>query len=95
MTITGFHSIEEKIRSLLKNKDAAPNYKLFYSKPGPRVKKILAVAKEAGVTAEQTDDNKLDDLVKDLDETLQDKALPWYPERTFRVAEKEIVATHV
>ena len=72
MTITGFHSIEEKIRSLLKNKDAAPNYKLFYSKPGPRVKKILAVAKEAGVTAEQTDDNKLDDLVKDLEPSLQD-----------------------
>ena len=55
MTITGFHSIEEKIRSLFKNKDAAPSYKLFYSKPGPRVKKILEAAKEAGVTAEQVD----------------------------------------
>ena len=72
MIITGFHSIEEKIRSLSKNKENADNYKLFYSKPGPRVKKILAAAKEAGVTAEQTDDKKLDDLVKDLDPTLQD-----------------------
>ena len=72
MIITGFHSIEEKIRSLLKNNDAAKDYKLFYSKPGPRVKKILAAAKEAGVTAEQTDDKKLDELVKDLDPTLQD-----------------------
>ena len=72
MTITGFHSIEEKIRSLFKNKDAAPSYKLFYSKPGPRVKKILEAAKEAGVTAEQVDDKKLDELVKDLDSTLQD-----------------------
>lgn len=72
MIITGFHSIEEKIRSLSKNKDNASNYKLFYSKPGPRVKKILAAAQDAGVTAEQTDDKKLDDLVKDLDETLQD-----------------------
>ena len=72
MVITGFHSIEEKIRSLSKNKENTSNYKLFYSKPGPRVKKILAAAQDAGVTAEQTDDKKLDDLVKDLDETLQD-----------------------
>ena len=72
MIITGFHSIEEKIRSLLKNNDAAKDYKLFYSKPGPRIKKILDAAKQAGVTAEQTDDKKLDELVKDLDPTLQD-----------------------
>ena len=72
MTITGFHSIEEKIRSLFKNKDAAPSYKLFYSKPGPRVKKILEAAKEAGVTAEQVEDKKLDELVKDLEPALRD-----------------------
>ena len=72
MTITGFHSIEEKIRSLLKSKENAQAYKLFYSKPGPRVKKILAAAKEAGVSAEETDNKKLDELVKDLDETLRD-----------------------
>lgn len=72
MIITGFHSIEEKIRSLIKNKEAAPDYKLFYSKPGPRVKKILAAANEAGVVSEQTDDKNLDALVKNLDETLRD-----------------------
>ena len=72
MTITGFHSIEEKIRSLLKTKENAQAYKLFYSKPGPRVKKILEAAKQAGVTAEQTDDKKLDEFVKELDEVLQD-----------------------
>ena len=72
MIITGFHSIEEKIRSLLKSKGDAAAYKLFYSKPGPRVKKILEAAKEAGVTAEQTDDKKLDDLVKNLEPALQD-----------------------
>ena len=72
MTITGFHSIEEKIRSLLKTKGDSAAYKLYYSKPGPRVKKILEAAKEAGVTAEQTDDKKLDDLVKNLEEALQD-----------------------
>ena len=72
MFVTGFHSIEEKIRSLIKSKGDASAYKLFYSKPGPRVKKILEAAKQAGVTAEQTDDHKLDDLVKELDEVLQD-----------------------
>ena len=72
MIITGFHSIEEKIRSLLKTKGDPAAYKLYYSKPGPRIKKILEAAKQAGVTEEQTDDKKLDELVKDLDSVLQD-----------------------
>lgn len=72
MTITGFHSIEEKIRSLLKTKADSSDYRLFYSKPGPRVKKILAAAKEAGLAAEECDNKKLDNLVKNLDPALQD-----------------------
>ena len=67
MVITGFHSIEEKIRS-----QKIDGVKLFYSKPGPRVKKILAAAKEAGVPCEQTDDKQLDSLVSSLDEALRD-----------------------
>ena len=58
MFITGFHSIEEKVRSQKKNQAAAGSgkaegsaagsaYKIYFSKPGPRVKKILAAAKEA------------------------------------------------
>ena len=69
MIITGFHSIEEKVRS---QKGAASGLKIFYSKTGPRVKKILAAAKEAGIPCEQTDDSKLDSLVAELDETLRD-----------------------
>ena len=80
MVITGFHSIEEKLRTAKgKGSDkgagvAAANagLKLFYSKPGPRVKKILAAAKEAGITAVQTDDKKLDEMVSGLDEKLRD-----------------------
>ena len=69
-TTTGFHAIEEKLRSL---KDGTGSgYKLYYSKPGPRVKKILAVAKEAGITAEQTDDKKLDEMVSSLSPALRD-----------------------
>ena len=70
MYITGFHSIEEKVRSL--KKDTQSGYKLYFSKPGPRVKKILAAAKEAGITCEQTSDAELDKLVSGLDETLRD-----------------------
>lgn len=81
MVITGFHSIEEKLRAAKgKGGDkgasgaAASNagLKLYYSKPGPRVKKILAAAKEAGITAVQTDDKKLDEMVSGLDEKLRD-----------------------
>ena len=76
MVITGFHSIEEKLRAAKgkggDNGAAAAGLKLYYSKPGPRVKKILAAAKEAGISATQTDDKKLDEMVSGLDETLRD-----------------------
>lgn len=78
MYITGFHSIEEKVRSQKKDAQSASKagassgYKIYFSKPGPRVKKILAAAKEAGITCEQTNDAGLDKLVSGLDETLRD-----------------------
>ena len=70
MIITGFHAIEEKIRSL--KEGTKPEFQLHYSKPGPRVKKILEEAKKAGVNCHQTDDKSLDLLVKDLDPVLRD-----------------------
>ena len=70
MFITGFHSIEEKVRS--QKKDTPSGYKIYFSKPGPRVKKILAAAKDAGITCEQTNDAALDQMVSGLDETLRD-----------------------
>ena len=70
MIITGFHAIEEKIRSL--KEGTKPEFQLHYSKPGPRVKKILEAAKKAGVNCHQTDDKSLDLLVKDLDPVLRD-----------------------
>ena len=83
MFITGFHSIEEKVRSQKKNQAAAgagkaegsaagSAYKIYFSKPGPRVKKILAAAKEAGITCEQTNDAQLDKFVSGLEESLRD-----------------------
>lgn len=70
MVVTGFHSIEEKLKSL---KDSpSSGYKLYYSKPGPRIKKILAAAKDAGIIATQVDDKKLDQMVSSLSPALRD-----------------------
>ena len=69
---TGFHSIEEKVNATLKEGSNSKEYKIFFSKPGPRVKKILETAKKAGITAEQVNDKKLNELVADLPEALQD-----------------------
>lgn len=69
--ITGFHAIEEKV---LKAKDSKQNkgMQIFYSKVGPRVKKILSFAKEASVPCNNVDDKKLNELVKDLPLTSQE-----------------------
>lgn len=70
--ITGFHAIEEKVLSLAKVKSNPKDYQVFYSKAGPRVKKIIEEAKKNGVTVTQCDDKTLDANVSELDETLQD-----------------------
>jgi len=66
--ITGFHSIEEKVRAG-KNQS---NIKIFYSKPGPRVKKIVEAANKAGIKVFNVDEMKLNEMVANLDETLRD-----------------------
>ena len=58
--VTGFHAIEESVNAIQKSKKNPQNVKLFYSKVGPRVKKILATAKEAGVSSVQVENSKLD-----------------------------------
>ena len=80
MVVTGFHSIEEKVLAFSERgagkgsdkKQSPKGVKLFYSKPGPRVKKILEKADEAGILCEQTDNKKLNELVAVLPEALQD-----------------------
>ncbi len=69
--ITGFHAIEERVRRALENSDAS-GYSLSYSKAGPRVKKILQLAKEAGINASQVDEKSLDSLVQNLPQTARD-----------------------
>ena len=69
--ITGFHSIEEKVRAVAKSQNSK-GLEIFYSKPGPRVKKILALAKEAHIKTSEVDGQKLDQMVADLAPALQD-----------------------
>ena len=70
-SITGFHAIEEKIRAVLENGDSK-EFSLYYSKIGPRVKKILDEAHTAGIFCSQCDTKTLDSLVKNLPEILRD-----------------------
>lgn len=70
--ITGFHAIEERVKSLSKKKEDTAKYQLFYSKQGPRVKKILAEAEKSSLEIICVDDERLDELVENLPEALQD-----------------------
>lgn len=69
--ITGFHSIEEKIRAI-KNDKNLKSIKIYYSKAGPRIKKILEAAKESSIQVIQKKDEELDQMVLELDEALRD-----------------------
>ena len=44
---TGFHSVEERIRSAQNKKEMG--LRVLYAKPGPRVKKILSQAKDQNI----------------------------------------------
>lgn len=66
LILTGFHAVEEKVRNASVNKDTVSSMQIFYSKPGPRIKKILEQAKKTGIAYSQTDDKTLDDMTKNL-----------------------------
>ncbi len=79
---TGFHAVEERVRSYSADKNsrnktaakqaAAVSVQLFYSKPGPRIKKILGLADEAGIQCTQVQDKELDSMVASLPEGARD-----------------------
>ena len=70
--ITGFHAIEERVlkaKETAGKNNAGGGMSIVYSKIGPRVKKILATAKEAEISCSQADDKTLDRMVQTLPET--------------------------
>ncbi|MCR4823426.1 MAG: 23S rRNA (guanosine(2251)-2'-O)-methyltransferase RlmB [Treponema sp.] len=69
--ITGFHAIEEKVRSACES-GKIDGLSLSYSKTGPRVKKILDLAKTAGINISQTDNKNLDSMVLSLPDVARD-----------------------
>ena len=75
-TITGFHAIDEILRAeklrIEKEKNRKPNLEIFYSKEGPRVKKILEAARKLNLKIEKKDNQFLDSLTKTLPEQLRD-----------------------
>ncbi|MGN0729297.1 23S rRNA (guanosine(2251)-2'-O)-methyltransferase RlmB [Treponema sp.] len=66
---TGFHAVEEKIRLYSDSKPKEISLQVYYSKPGPRVKKILSLAKEAGFETFSVDEKKLDSMTAQLPES--------------------------
>jgi 23S rRNA (guanosine2251-2'-O)-methyltransferase len=69
--VTGFHAIEEQLRVIEKEKKA-DGHKIIHSKPGPRVKKILAEAARLGVPAKESTDEELDRMVASIPVTARD-----------------------
>ncbi len=72
MILSGFHAVEERVKAALENPAAAAKMKIFFSKPGPRVKKILELAKTAKIACEQTDNKALDQMAAALDASARD-----------------------
>lgn len=70
--ITGFHAIEEYLRSVEKKPGSGASLQITYSSAGPRVKKILAQAEKDGVPCRKAEVSELDRLVSVLPEALRD-----------------------
>ena len=65
-TYTGFHAVEERVRRYSLSKEGGVTLTVYYSKAGPRIKKILSLAKECGIQAIQTRGEDLDKMVASL-----------------------------
>lgn len=68
---TGFHAVEERVRRYVSEKKSTAKLTISYSKPGPRVKKILAMAKDGSegkgsITCTEVSEKELDAMVASL-----------------------------
>lgn len=69
---TGFHAVEENLKSVSGKKNLAEQMQIFYCSPGPRIKKILEQAAAFGVKCNSSDKKNLDALVKNLPQGARD-----------------------
>ena len=65
MTYTGFHAVEERIRRAI-SEHKTSSLSVQFANPGPRVKKIIALAKENNISCTQVSDTDLDKLTQQL-----------------------------
>ncbi len=72
MVMTGFHALEERVRAAAGDNSVAAQMQIFYSNPGPRVKKILAEATSAHIKCTESDKRTLDQMVLSLPEIARD-----------------------
>lgn len=72
MYLSGFHAVEERVRAAQEDSGAASKMRIYFSKPGPRVKKILDLAKAAKIQCQQTDNKALDQMAQGLAQTARD-----------------------
>ena len=69
---TGVHGVEEKIRRYSVSKPDGIIPHVYYSKPGPRIKKIIGLAKEGGIEVSLVDGRQLDNMCASLPPQSQD-----------------------
>jgi 23S rRNA (guanosine2251-2'-O)-methyltransferase len=69
--VTGFHPIEEELRSAEKTKEMR-GFEIIYARPGPRVKKILQTAKDLSIPTREEKTDELDKLAQSLPITTRD-----------------------
>ena len=72
--LTGFHAVEERVKSVAEKgeKESAKKMRVLYDKAGPRVKKILSFAKDAGILCVKTTKEELDKKALSLSELARD-----------------------
>ena len=69
---TGFHAVEERLRECSSNPKSSKNITIYYSNPGPRVKKILSLAKSISIPCMEVSTEELDKKAASLPETARD-----------------------
>ena len=63
---TGFHAVEERLRRYSAGNENGISLHIFYSKPGPRIKKIIALANSCGVENSVVSEKQLDTMAVSL-----------------------------
>lgn len=69
--ITGFHAVEERVRKAI-DSGKTEGLVINYSKPGPRIKKILEIAKAANIQILNCSNQTLDSMVINLSDVAKD-----------------------